>query len=152
MKSLVIALILAGLTSAAWSQTPPPEWSGQDGAHKIEQAIAEGAPTETVGVEIEVLENIALDHLGNIGKGSSLRARKITLQPGARIAVHRHTTRPTVVYVISGEVFEYRNDSDEPQLRRAGDSFTEGPGLVHWVENVSCEPATAFAVDIYSEE
>lgn len=122
----------AGLTAAA--------------SAKIE--LQTKAPTETSGVEANVLGATSLDAFLADAKGGILRTREIVLEPGAKIAIHSHDERPGAVFVIEGEIVEYRSDSDDPIIRRQGDSFLEGPGLTHWSENASDKPARVFAVDI----
>lgn len=110
------------------------------------------APTETSGVEARVLGATSLDAFLARATSGTLRTREIILQPGAKIAIHSHDERPGAVFVIEGEIVEYRSDSDDPIVRRQGDSFLEGPGLTHWSENASDKPARVFAVDIAPEE
>lgn len=114
----------------------------------IAQEIADGAPVDNSGIEGSVLGAIDLASYANMLEGGQLRARELTLLPGGRIGVHAHNHRPAIVYVLEGEFIEHRSDSPEPLVRRKGDTFFEGPGLVHWSENISDQPVRALAVDI----
>lgn len=138
-------MVIAGLAIAGWTA---PAWS-QDSEQLIAEAIAQGAPTQTTGVEVTVVPGvIPLGAYFESLQGSRFRARVIVLLPGAKIAVHAHDKRPGMVHVLEGEMVEHRSDSREPVIRRQGDTFYEGPGLVHWSENVSPDPVRIFAADI----
>lgn len=142
MKQLIVivSLIIFGWTAPAWSQ---------DVEALLAEAIANGAPTETTGIEVTLIPGaIPLGSYNTALEGSQLRAREIVLLPGGRIAVHSHDKRAAIAYVLEGELVEHRSDADGPIVRRQGDTFIEGPGLVHWSENASSEPARVIAVDI----
>ena len=114
----------------------------------IARALANGAPTETAGVSGDELSRILLEHYGDTLQDATFRAREVVIEPGGTVGIHTHDDRPAMVYVLEGEVLEYRNDSKEPLVRKAGDAFAEGPEVAHWLENVSDVPARAYAVDI----
>jgi quercetin dioxygenase-like cupin family protein len=95
-----------------------------------------------------VLGAIPLAAYGTALEGGALRAREIDLPPGAKIAAHAHDGRPALVHVLEGELVEHRNDSETPLIHRQGDTYFEGPRLVHSIENVSGNPVRVFAVDI----
>jgi hypothetical protein len=74
--------------------------------------------------------------------------REVVLSPGAKIRVHGHNQRPAIAYVLEGELVDHRSDSEHPLVRQQGDSYFEGPGVVHWVENVSNHRVRVISVDI----
>lgn len=114
----------------------------------IELSSESGGATGSASIETTVLGTIPLAAYQEALEGGALRAREVVLPPGAKIEAHRHDQRPAVAYVLEGEIVEYRSDSDAPLIRRAGDAYFEGPGLVHWLENVSKSPVRVFSVDI----
>ena len=122
-------------------------WATFAGAKQVKPA-----PTQTVGIEVSVLDATSLEEFFADAEGRTFRTREIILQPGGTIAIHSHDERPGAVYVIEGEFVEHRSDMDEPVIRRKGDSFIEGYGLTHWSENVSEKPARVFAVDMAPAE
>lgn len=143
----IIVFGAVGLNVAACSQDQVqdvPTDVDRDIAREIEQ----GAPTESTGLESAVLGAIPLDAYPATLAGGSLRAREVVLLPGAKIRVHAHHQWPALVYVVEGEVVEHRNDSEGPLIRRQGDTYFEGHGVVHWLENNSPDIARAFSVDI----
>jgi len=95
-----------------------------------------------------VLGTMSLAGYPDVLKDGELRVREVVLEPGARIAVHSHESRPAIVYVIEGEVVEHRSDSKDPVIRRQGDVYFEGADVVHWLENTSSNRVRALAVDI----
>jgi len=149
MKHLIVIVGLAvvGWTAPAYSQDVEPKVV-PDAQYSVAQEIEQGGPTQTTGIESTVLGTIPLEKYFEALKGSNLRAREVVLLPGARIAVHRHDRRPAVVYVLEGEVVEHRSDSEEPMIRRQGDTYFETFGVVHWLENISPNRVRVLAVDI----
>ena len=81
-----------------------------------------------------------------------LRAREIVVDPGGVVAVHQHSERPGMAYILEGEIVEHRNDSDEPIVRKAGAIAFEKTGVIHWWENLSSQPVRALVVDIVIPE
>jgi quercetin dioxygenase-like cupin family protein len=120
---------------------------------EAEKAIARklgvSGPTETHGVESsEILGSIELGHDFKALEGRSLRARKVALAPGGVVGVHQHTNRPGVLYMLEGELAEFRNDRDGALTRRKGDTSFEKDGVIHWWRNDSSKIAIALVVDI----
>ncbi len=137
---IVVGLSIACWMAPAYSQTTEP---------KTAQAIAQGAPTKTTGIEAStVLGKVPLENFFEGLGNKSLRAREVILLPGARIAIHTHDRRPAIAYVLEGELIEHRSDRKVPVIRRQGDAYFETFGVVHWLENTSPNRARVFAVDI----
>ncbi|MDZ7735397.1 MAG: cupin domain-containing protein [Gammaproteobacteria bacterium] len=106
-------------------------------------------PGETRGVaSVEKLGGLDLAEEFPAMKGRQFRARRITIEPGGVIAVHRHQQRPGFAYILEGELIEHRNDHPEPLVRRAGDVAMEKTGVAHWWENKSGTVVKALVVDI----
>lgn len=129
----------------------------ETGVPASEQAIAinlgVSGPTESHGIESAVvLELVDLEDDFAALEGHSLRARKVAIAPGGVVGVHRHTSRPGILYVLDGEMTEFRNDQDGGVTRYEGDTTFEKEGVIHWWRNDSEEVATALAVDIVSDE
>lgn len=84
--------------------------------------------------------------IGDIA-GRRLRARLITIAPGGHSAAHSHQGRPTMEYVIQGNVIEIRN----------GVEVAHGPGemvmatneISHWWENRGTVPVVLMPVDVF---
>ncbi|MBE9029324.1 cupin domain-containing protein [filamentous cyanobacterium LEGE 11480] len=117
------------------------------------QELKVKGPTKTLG--ITSLTNLgAVDLSGEFKSldGYTLRAREIVVAPGGQVAVHQHNSRPGIAYIIEGEMVEYRNDQDDPIVRKAGSVAFERTGVVHWWKNQSSKPARALVVDIVPKQ
>lgn len=149
MKYLVA---IASLATIGWTSHGRPRaetsQSLPDTESVIAREIARGAPRESTGMESDILGAIPLEAYGRTLEGGEFRLREVVLLPGAKIRVHGHDDRPAIAYVLEGELVEHRNDSEEPLIRRMGDHYFEGPGVVHWVENVSGSRVRVISTDI----
>lgn len=144
---MVASAVIATSMTPARSQDASPK-AMSDGESFSARAIERGVPTETTSMESSTLGTIFLEpYLGTL-EGADFRARAVLLLPGAKIAIHAHDHPPAIVYVLENELVVHRNDSDSPVVRRRGDTYFEGPGVVHWLENVSADSVRAIAVDI----
>ena len=70
--------------------------------------------TAAKGVTDKVLSQIDLAGEKVALKGHLMRVRKLEIQPGGIVPWHSHEDRPALIYVVSGEIYEIRQ-----QLRRA---------------------------------
>lgn len=119
---------------------------------KAETDLMDSAPTETKGIlSSSLLGSIELGRDFEGLAARNLRAREVRLEPGAVVGVHPHEGRPAVVYVLEGEMTEYRSDADAGLLRRKGDVSFEETGMSHWWQNDSGLPVLLFVVDIVPE-
>lgn len=106
-------------------------------------------PTKTQGIEgVKTLMNLDLGEEFSCMKGVVLRARELELGPEAIVAVHEHTRRPGMAYILEGEMTEVRNDGKGAHLRRAGDASLERSGVTHYWENRSGKKAKALVIDL----
>ena len=110
-------------------------------------AMADG-PTETRGISANVTGIIRLDGVFSDSIGWVMRAREVTIAPGGHIAVHTHTNRPAIAYVLEGQVTEHRLSEGRKVVATPGTTMTEITGLTHWIENSGEGVARAIVVDI----
>ncbi len=144
-RCLVLLFLLAGIGCGSSKPKVVAE------ADPVPPPLMEG-PTVSSGVEsATVLGSIDLEDEFSSTKGRNMRAREIVLSPGGEIAVHRHDSRPSIAYIISGRVVERRKDGGT-QVRRAGDVVLETNGLVHWWKNEGTENAHVVVVDIITDD
>ncbi len=125
-------------------------------------SIAQDAPMRTVkglegpanpaGFTPELLGLVPLDDQIEGMAGWNLRTRRVTFEPGGVAPVHPHIDRPTVFYILEGEVVEHRSDVDEPQRHKAGDAVAIKQGAAHWWKNETDAVAVLLATDIVSDE
>ena len=78
------------------------------------------------------------------------RGREITVPAGATIPEHAHSNRPGIVYVISGEITEFRGE--KTRVLRAGDTLTEQIDTVHRFVNHGQDECVLLAFDIHLPE
>jgi len=112
-------------------------------------AVGEQAPpTENKGMNVSKPTLIELGQEIDSVEGRQLRLRVITFEPGGTAAVHSHTGRPAIAYILQGTVTEHREGGwvkEHPQ----GDTITETKEVTHWAENTGDKPAIIVAVDVF---
>lgn len=138
------------ITITGWAFEISAKAEGISSNVEKENAIALGAkgPSETHGIESEVLAMVPLGREFDVMPAYSLRSRRISVEPGGVIAVHQHQSRPGILYMLEGQMTEHRIDSDTPLIRRKDEVSTEVHGLIHWWINDSVEKAVVYVVDI----
>jgi quercetin dioxygenase-like cupin family protein len=104
-------------------------------------------PIEAKGVTNKPLGDIDLTSELTEISGRQLRARLVVIAPGGHGAVHSHKGRPTLEYVVQGNVVEIRNGVE---IRHsAGDMVTATKEISHWWENRGTEPVVLLPIDIF---
>lgn len=82
-----------------------------------------------------------------------LRMRVLTIEPGGFVPTHYHDDRPSIVYVLQGELMEHNSFCSEPVRHRAGDWTAEfGPFVGHWWENTGTQTAIVLSADVIPPE
>lgn len=104
-------------------------------------------PARAKGVSPKVLAAIDLDDEIPALEGTQLRTRYWRVLPGGVFPVHSHDDRPAIIYVLAGEIYEYRNDRPEPVLHKQGGLSLEY-NVAHWWINESGEEVILLATDI----
>jgi quercetin dioxygenase-like cupin family protein len=108
-------------------------------------------PTQSIGIEsVQVLGETPLDGEFAGLEGKQLRSRLFLLQPDAVIGQHTHNERSGFVYVVSGEIIEYRNDFDNPITHTTGSFIVEENGVEHYWENKSGAEVKLLSFDIFT--
>lgn len=150
MKTILIASAsVFAVSGAAFAQCGG-GLSTQAGATRT--VVGLEGPAAASGFTAELLGLVPLDDQIDGMAGWNLRTRRVTFQPGGIAPVHPHERRPTLFFIIEGEVVEYRSDTEEPQLHKAGDAVEMKHGAAHWWKNESDAPAVVLATDIVSDE
>ena len=75
----------------------------------------------------------------------NMRFRWVELAANGRVGKHTHESRPSLAYIIDGDLVEHRGDRN--QDRGINDSVAERNGLTHWWENGQT-PASIVVFDI----
>lgn len=103
-------------------------------------------PAAEQGVVAKPLGDIDLaSQIGDIA-GRRLRARLITIAPGGHSAAHSHQGRPTMEYVVQGNVIEIRNGVEV--AHGPGDMVIATNEISHWWENRGTVPVVLLPVDV----
>lgn len=96
------------------------------------------------------LQDVALGQIDM--KNPMMRARKMTLPPGAKTPTHRHDG-PGIRYVLDGEITIYWKDGTK-HVYGPGDTYFEGQGENHPPHDMSAAnegdtPVTILIVDLH---
>lgn len=78
-----------------------------------------------------------------------LRTRRLTIGPGGFVPTHYHNDRPSIVFIVKGEIYEHSNQCSVPILHRAGEWTPEfGDFHGHWWENKSGSEVVLTSSDV----
>lgn len=142
LKTLSMTSLLAfgslALVPAAMAGDCP---AGKAGPSPLAVATMPKDVTDTV------IGSIDLGNGYNIA-GKTMRLRKLVLQPGGIVPNHSHAERPANIYVVDGQVTEYRSTCSVPIEHKTGDVAVEAGNLSHWWRNNSNKPVTLISADI----
>lgn len=104
-------------------------------------------PAAEKGIVAKPLGDIDLaSQIGDIA-GRRLRARLITIAPGGHTSAHSHQGRPTMEYVLQGDVIEIRNGVEVAHA--AGEMVLATNEITHWWENRGTVPVVLMPVDVF---
>ena len=116
-----------------------------------DQVLAEPAEIEnmpSVGVERELLEAVDLTGWRDMGN-FMLRTRRLVIAPHGIVPTHGHDDRPSIVYILNGELIEHNARCAVPIRHVAGEWSPEfGPGHKHWWENPTDKEVVVLSSDI----
>jgi len=84
--------------------------------------------------------------------GRQLRLRQLDIAPGGVVPWHSHNDRPAMIYIVSGEIYEYSSNCSVPILHKAGDVAAEKKGTSHWWKNTGSAPVVLISVDLFPGE
>ena len=124
-----------------------PAFAGECPANQVATNALENAPTMQSNVTDDVIASIDLSDRYNI-PGRDLRLRRLVVQPGGIVPLHSHAERPANIYVVSGQITEYRTSCAVGVNHRQGDVIAEQGELSHWWRNNSRRPAVLISADI----
>lgn len=126
MGMLTASALAFGLGLAVGQQTPPSENKG---------VAVKPVGSLELGPEIEGMA------------GRQLRFRVITLEAGGVFAVHNHKDRPTVEYLLKGDVIEFRGDTSKAY--HEGDAVLSDRNTTHWWRNDGTTQAIFIVADVF---
>jgi len=137
------ALVLGGLSAfgaAAQAGECPADKTGVD--------LTKPSDTAAKDVTDMVLGAIDLEKEPAAVQDRMLRLRRLEIQPGGIVPWHSHGDRPAIIYVVSGEVTEYRSTCAVPIVHLTGETAVETNGTSHWWKNTGKEKAVLLSADL----
>ena len=137
--SAVLALSLLGTAQANAGECP------------ADKVLKEPRKIEEVGEKLLKRETLAVIPLkGWRGVGDLLlRTRRLTIGPGGTVPTHYHNDRPSIVFIVKGEIIEHSTSCAVPILHRAGEWTPEfGDFHGHWWENKSNSEVVLTSSDV----
>jgi quercetin dioxygenase-like cupin family protein len=130
-RCMVVAAGVLGLITLM----PTVVFAGSCPADKVLTKPRDIGDHKNVGVKRKTLAVIDLSKWRTVGD-LRLRTRRLTIPVGGVVPTHEHDDRPSIVYILQGEIIEHSTLCSEPILHRAGEWTPEfGPGHAHWWEN-----------------
>jgi quercetin dioxygenase-like cupin family protein len=112
-------------------------------------AFVTHAPPDHEGMEVRDLGRLDLGREFASFGGRDVRVRYWTMAPSGIIRLHQHSERPAMVYLLSGEVEEYKFGVEGSRTIRAGEMTVEDANTLHYWINHGDELVTMVAFDIY---
>ena len=145
--ALVAAALAAGEARAVEAQPIaecPPE-------HRLAEPRTLTAPPDE-GTVREVLTYVSIGGWRGV-EGLSLRIRRITVKPGGFVPLHYHNDRPSVDYIIEGELIEHNTLCAVPIVHKPGHSANRfGDFLGHWWENRTDGDVVLVSADVVPDD
>lgn len=133
-----VAVLALGAAPAFAGECP----AGETGANPLADAAT--APSR---VTDEVIASIDLGN-GYGVPGRNLRMRRLVVDPGGVVPLHSHSDRPANIYVVKGEITEYRSTCRVGVRHRAGDVVAEQGEVSHWWRNNGGRRAVLISADV----
>lgn len=125
-----------------------PALAGQCPSEHVLAAPREIENAPDIGIKRPILAAVPLKGWRGLGD-MSLRMRQLTVLPGGVVPTHWHNDRPSIVYVISGEIWEHSNWCAVPILHKSGEWTPEfGDFHGHWWENKTDQPVELISTDV----
>jgi quercetin dioxygenase-like cupin family protein len=143
---IVRTLAAAGIAMAAVAGAAA---AGECPADQMKSGAVMTGEMTPVGVTDTVIASIDLSPKGGDFKGNTMRLRKLVIAPGGVVPWHDHKVRPANIFVMSGEITEYRSNCQVPIVHKAGEVTAEfGDDLAHWWKNTGSTDVVLLSADI----
>ncbi|MBI1250575.1 MAG: cupin [Alphaproteobacteria bacterium] len=148
MTKTFARVVRAGAAAAAFSLFAVAQASaGECPAGSVGVDVTAPGPMTPSGVTDTVIASIDLGEGYNI-PGRQFRMRRLVVEPGGVVPWHAHNERPANIYIISGQITEYRSTCAVPILHRQGEVVPESGATAHWWRNNSRHRAVLISADI----
>lgn len=146
-----VMLAALGVAAAATAVTTVGEAAECPPGRAVENSNING-PTRGKDVTDAVLTTLDLADERVRLRGYQLRLRRLVVQPGGEVPVHSHANRPALIYIVEGEMTEYKNICSLPIVHRAGEATPEDHRVVHWWRNTGRVPAVILSADLFHQD
>ena len=128
--------------------------AGECPANKV---VADGegqkmGATKPKDVTDTVLKRIDLINEPVILKDHAVRLRRLVIEPGGIVPWHSHTDRPAIIYIVTGQIIEYRSTCKTPIVHKAGESTPEVKGTSHWWKNTGKKTVILLSADLFHDK
>ena len=144
LVSAAILTLTSALPAIAIAGTCPPD--------KVLTKPRTVESKDSVGVARETLSAVNLKGWRGVGD-LFLRTRRLTIAPHGIVPTHTHDDRPSIVFVVKGELIEHSTYCSVPIRHKAGEWTPEfGVGHGHWWENVTNKEAVVTSSDVVDQE
>jgi quercetin dioxygenase-like cupin family protein len=128
-----------------------PAYAGECPAGKMGIDVTKPGAMEPKAVTDTVLSALKLGEKFPEFKGRELRLRRLVVQPGGIVPWHAHPDRPANIYIVSGQITEYRSTCAVPIVHKAGEVASEFGNLSHWWQNTGRQAATLISADLFPD-
>lgn len=125
----------------------PAAWAGECPAASVKDDATPPGPSAPKGVTDTVISSIDLSKGYGI-EGRLLRARRLVIEPGGIVPWHGHGERPANIYVLQGQITEFRSNCAVPIIHKKGDVVAEQGPIFHWWRNDSHGKVVLLSSDI----
>jgi quercetin dioxygenase-like cupin family protein len=132
---------------AAIALSTAPAFAGECPGDQVGANPLADAATMPARVTDDVIASIDLGE-GYGLPGRNLRMRRLVIEPGGVVPLHSHGERPANIYVVKGEITEYRSTCVVGVTHRAGDVVAEQGDVSHWWRNNSRRRAVLISADL----
>ncbi len=147
MATSILRLSAIATALAAAALFTAPAFAGECPAGKTGVDVTPPGPMAPDRVTDTVISSIDLGEGYGI-PGRALRMRRLVIEPGGVVPWHSHEARPASIYVIKGQVTEYRSTCSVPILHKKGEVVAESGATSHWWKNESRQRAILISSDI----
>ena len=151
-KTTRLTLALAAAAAGAFLVDAGPASAGTCPPDKVLKTPRAIESKESGGVARETLSTVNLKGWRSVGD-LFLRTRRLTIAGHGIVPTHNHEDRPSIVFVVKGELIEHSTLCSTPIRHKAGDWTPEfGPGHGHWWENPNATEAVVTSSDVVDQE
>lgn len=146
-RTVLLGMALVGMAAPSAHAVTAEPIKECPAEHRLAQPRELTAPPDE-GTIREVLTYVPIGGWRGV-EGLALRIRRITVTPGGFVPLHYHQDRPSVDYVIEGELIEHNSFCAVPIVHKAGDSSNRfGDFLGHWWENKTDKDVVLISADV----